>query len=132
MSLSEERYTRMVEKSAVFRAPRLSVECADFHESIPRHTRDFLYCDPPCYLDEGKTFCGLYPHRNFPIHPKGFRHNSETHYQEVRFNINKHPCVTLLLSNLPDPKHYSEDVLVYGVAKKTFGNWHKPEKGEEV
>lgn len=32
--LSEERYTKMVEKSAVFRAPRLSVECADFQNSI--------------------------------------------------------------------------------------------------
>ena len=73
--LSGPRYEKMVLKSESFRAPRLKVRCASFEESIPKHADEFLYCDPPYYLDEGKTFVGMYPHRNFPIHHKGFRHD---------------------------------------------------------
>ena len=72
--LNPGRYSKLVEKVAAFRAPSLTVARADFETSIPRHAADFLYCDPPYYLDEGKTFVGMYPHRNFPIHHNGFRH----------------------------------------------------------
>ena len=73
--LNEGRYSKMMDKVAAFRASRLSVQCSDFEQSIPAHKNDFLYCDPPYYLDEGKTFVGMYPHRNFPIHHAGFRHD---------------------------------------------------------
>lgn len=73
--LEPARYKKMLTKAKLFSAPNLSVECMDFRESIPKYKTDFLYCDPPYYLDEGKTFVGMYPHRNFPIHHKGFRHD---------------------------------------------------------
>ncbi|MCY4296687.1 MAG: DNA adenine methylase [Gammaproteobacteria bacterium] len=73
--LNEVRYEKMLAKVRDFSAPTLSVECADFTKSIPNHAGDFIYADPPYYLDEGKTFVGMYPHRNFPIHHKGFRHD---------------------------------------------------------
>ena len=73
--LNSNRYSKMVDKVESFDAPGLSVKSSDFCDSITRHSDDFLYCDPPYYLDEGKTFCGMYPHRNFPIHHKGFRHD---------------------------------------------------------
>lgn len=72
--LNRTRYQNMIEKVRDFKAPSLSVDCASFDESIPRHVDDFLYCDPPYYLEDGKTFVGMYPHRNFPIHHKGFKH----------------------------------------------------------
>lgn len=72
--LEKERYSKMVDKVASFRAPGLEVRCADFATSIQDNPDEFLYCDPPYYLEEGKTFVGMYPHRNFPIHHKGFRH----------------------------------------------------------
>ncbi len=74
--LAPDRYGKTVEKVEAFRAPGLTVECAGFEESIPHHAADFLYCDPPYYLEEGKTFVGMYPHRNFPIHHDGFRHEA--------------------------------------------------------
>ena len=72
--LNRTRYQNMIEKVRDFKVPSLSVGCATFEESIPRHSDDFLYCDPPYYLEDGKTFVGMYPHRNFPIHHKGFKH----------------------------------------------------------
>ncbi len=72
--LCQERYAKMVDKVEAFKAATLTVKQASFEDSIPRHETDFLYCDPPYYLDEGKTFVGMYPHRNFPIHHNGFRH----------------------------------------------------------
>lgn len=72
--LEPKRYQSMIDKSRAFRAPTMTVGCASFEKVIPNHAREFLYCDPPYFLDEGKTFVGMYPHRNFPIHHKGFRH----------------------------------------------------------
>jgi len=73
--LQRERYQKMIEKVRDFRADKLQAECASFEEIMPKHKNDFLYCDPPYYLDgDSKTFVGLYPHRNFPIHHNGFKH----------------------------------------------------------
>lgn len=74
--LQEKRYRTMIEKVWNFRVPNLSVACASFEEIMARHRDNFLYCDPPYFLDgDSKTFVGLYPHRNFPIHHNGFRHD---------------------------------------------------------
>ena len=71
----EERYRRLVDKVRHFHCPDLSVAKVDFAESIPRHKRNFLYCDPPYYLEgDSKMFRGIYPQRNFPIHHNGFDH----------------------------------------------------------
>jgi len=58
-----------------FSAPNLTVNQGSFEETIPQHKTDFLYCDPPYYLDgDSKMFRGIYPQRNFPVHHKGFEH----------------------------------------------------------
>ena len=72
--LERIRYEKMIEKVETFTAPNLSVNCAKFEDSMLVYSDDFFYCDPPYYLEEGKTFVGMYPHRNFPIHHKGFNH----------------------------------------------------------
>jgi DNA adenine methylase len=72
--LNDVRYQKLIAKVRDFSAPTLKVRCAPFEKSIPRHKNDFLYCDPPYYLDEGKMFVGMYPHRNFPVHHVGFDH----------------------------------------------------------
>ena len=72
--LQPKRYNSMIDNVRNFRAPNLHVECESFENSILRHKGDFLYCDPPYYLD-GKMFRGMYPNSNFPVHHKGFRHD---------------------------------------------------------
>jgi DNA adenine methylase len=53
----------------------IAVECDTFENVFAKYPHDFFYCDPPYYLDgDSKTFVGLYPHRNFPIYHKGFKH----------------------------------------------------------
>ena len=42
---------------------------------IEDNSIDLILTDPPYFLDgDSKTFIGMYPHRNFPIHHKNFDH----------------------------------------------------------
>lgn len=73
--LREDRYMTMIEKSRKLSLNNISVECDSFENVFKKYPNDFFYCDPPYYLDgDSKTFIGLYPHRNFPIYHKGFKH----------------------------------------------------------
>ena len=71
---SPEKYSRSVKTVRNFRCPNLSVNMGRFEETLQLHSNDFLYCDPPYYLDEGEMFRGIYPQRNFPVHHQGFNH----------------------------------------------------------
>ncbi|MCE8159070.1 MAG: DNA adenine methylase [Candidatus Moeniiplasma glomeromycotorum] len=71
----ENKYKKTIEKVRNFDCKNLKVFCESFETVIPKHKNDFLYCDPPYYLDDdSKMFIGMYPHRNFPIHHRGFKH----------------------------------------------------------
>lgn len=73
--LQPDRYKKTLEKVKNFNVRKLRVFCGSFEKVIPKYKNDFLYCDPPYYLDgDSKMFIGMYPHRNFPIHHKGFDH----------------------------------------------------------
>jgi DNA adenine methylase len=73
--LQKDRYQRMIQKVRNFKLSNMEVECMSFEKVIPEYPNDFLYCDPPYYLDgDSTTFVGMYPHRNFPIHSKNFDH----------------------------------------------------------
>ena len=73
--LQKDRYQKMIQKVRDFKVNNMQVECSSFEKVIPAYPDDFLYCDPPYYLDgDSKTFVGMYPHRNFPIHHNGFKH----------------------------------------------------------
>lgn len=73
--LQEDRYKKTIEKVKNFDCKNLKVFCESFEKVIPKYNKDFLYCDPPYYLDgDSKMFIGMYPHRNFPIHHIGFKH----------------------------------------------------------
>lgn len=73
--LQKERYEKLIEKVKSFKPGNLTVKKGNFEKTILNHKKDFLYCDPPYYLGGGsKTFVGMYPHRNFPIHHKDFDH----------------------------------------------------------
>lgn len=73
----QNRYRRAVDKVRSFRCDNLKVELGSFEATMPKHCRDFLYCDPPYYLDgDSRMFRGIYPQRNFPVHHNGFDHGA--------------------------------------------------------
>ncbi len=79
--LQTDRYEKMVEKVRKFDITDIEVRCWKFEENLQKHVNDFLYCDPPYYLDgDSKMFIWMYPHRNFPIHHNGFRHDLLAEY----------------------------------------------------
>ena len=74
--LKPQKYQLMLEKVKNFDVPNLQVYNESFETSIPKHNNDFLYLDPPYFLDgDSKMFKGIYPMRNFPIHHNEFKHN---------------------------------------------------------
>ncbi len=68
MSPGHPRFNhRSIERLRDFEIENFTVEYADFKESIPKHSTDFLYCDPP-YLINQKLYG-----------EKGDKHNSFDH-----------------------------------------------------
>ena len=97
--LQPKRYETVLEKVKSFNVPNIDVNAAKFEETIPHHSKEFLYCDPPYYLEgDSKMFVGMYPHRNFPIHHKGFNHEKLRdllHNHEGGFILSYNDCSTI-------------------------------------
>ena len=57
MSPNHPRFTiNVIRALEHFKAPRLTVNKADFAESIARHPDDFMYCDPPYMLEKSNLY----------------------------------------------------------------------------
>ena len=77
----ESLYQNSIERVRDFKVPNMSVECKSFDEVIPSYPNDFLYCDPPYYMekkegdDDNKMFKAIYPNSNWAIHHIHFDHD---------------------------------------------------------
>lgn len=73
--LDDKKYKSMLEKVKNFKCPNLEVFNDTFDNIIPKYNNDFLYLDPPYFLNEdSKMFHGIYPNRNNPINHDDFNH----------------------------------------------------------
>lgn len=94
-----ERARRLLDKVRTFRCPNLAVDWGSFGETIPQHRTDFLYCDPPYYLDgDSRMFRGIYPQRNFPVHHRNFDHallRDLLHQHKGGFVLSYNDCSTI-------------------------------------
>lgn len=75
--LKQEKWDKMIDNISKFIVPTLSVSQGSFEEVILKHKEDFLYLDPPYFLEkdlDNKMFTGIYPMRNIPVHHDGFDH----------------------------------------------------------
>ena len=76
----ESLYQNSIERVKNFNVPNLEVNCGSFDETIVAHTNDFLYCDPPYYMekkegdDDNKMFKAIYPNSNWAVHHIHFDH----------------------------------------------------------
>ena len=83
--LIDKKYFSMLEKVRNFNVKNIKIKCERFENALPKHKNDFLYLDPPYFLEgDSKMFKGIYPMRNFPIHHNGFNH------QELADLLNSH------------------------------------------
>jgi len=102
--LDPKKYQRMIENLKNYKNPTLSVNLMSFEDSIPKHRNDFLYLDPPYYIESRKTDSdnkmnrGLYPNPNFDVHHKGFDHElmrDLLHKHEGEFVLSYNNCETI-------------------------------------
>jgi DNA adenine methylase len=73
----ESLYQNSIERVKDFNVPNLEVNCGSFDETIVAHTNDFLYCDPPYFMEkseDNKMFKAIYPNSNWPVHHQHFNH----------------------------------------------------------
>jgi DNA adenine methylase len=122
--LTEKKWDDMIDKISKFELPNLSVEQGSFEEIIPNHSEDFLYLDPPYYLEkdsDNKMFTGIYPMRNIPIHHNGFDH------ELLRDLLKKHKGGFILSYNNCETirEYYKEFEFHYPSWNYSMGNGEK-------
>ena len=114
----------MIEKISKFELPTLSVKQGSFETVLPQHTEDFLYLDPPYYLEkdtDNKMFTGIYPMRNIPVHHDGFNHELLRDLLKAHkggFVLSYNNCETIR-------EYYKEFELHYPTWSYSMGNGEK-------
>jgi DNA adenine methylase len=73
--INKDKFKRRINKIKETNLINLQVNCSPFQEILERHCNDFLFLDPPYYLEgDSKMFKGMYPNCNFAIHHNSFDH----------------------------------------------------------
>lgn len=73
--INKDKFQRRIEKLKSLNLKNLQVNCAAFEDILENHIDDFLFLDPPYYLEgDSKMFKGMYPNCNFAIHHNNFNH----------------------------------------------------------
>jgi len=97
--MNANRFQSMIEKVRNTTLPNVSIYCNSFETAFEMFPNDFLYCDPPYYLEgDSKMFKGIYPQRNFPIHHNHFAHNklrNLLHSHKGGFVLSYNDCSTI-------------------------------------
>jgi DNA adenine methylase len=119
--LKEKKWDDMINKISKFDLPTLSVNQGSFETVIPKHSEDFLYLDPPYYLEkdsDNKMFTGIYPMRNIPVHHNGFDHEKLRdllHNHKGGFVLSYNNCETIR-------EYYKDFELFYPEWSYSMGN----------
>ena len=98
---SQDKWNNAVTSIREYKNPNLSVRKGTFDEVIPNHTNDFLYLDPPYYINkdkDNKLYKGLYPNANIAVHHKGFDHKQLRdllHNHNGNFILSYNDCETI-------------------------------------
>jgi len=112
----EAKWRKTCEKIRQYLNERLWVKKGSFEDVIPEHTGDFLYLDPPYYLErdeDNKMFKGIYPNANIDVHHTGFNH------EQLRDLLHSHngPFV-MSYNNCETIREYYGDFDLY------YPEWH--------
>ena len=94
----ESLYENSIERVRDFNCPNLSVQESSFDKVIPNYKKDFIYADPPYYMEkseDNKMFKAIYPNSNFPLHHMHFDHEllrDQLHSHEGKFILSYNDC----------------------------------------
>jgi DNA adenine methylase len=94
----ESLYENSIERVRDFNCPNLSVKQSSFDKVIPNYKKDFIYADPPYYMDkseDNKMFKAIYPNSNFALHHIHFDHEllrDQLHSHEGKFLLSYNDC----------------------------------------
>lgn len=122
--LQQKKWEDMINKISKFNLPTLSVNQGSFEKVLPNHSQDFLYLDPPYYLEkdsDNKMFTGIYPMRNIPVHHNSFNH------ELLRDLLKNHKGGFVLSYNNCETirEYYKEFELHYPTWNYSMGNGEK-------
>jgi len=94
----ESLYDNSIERVRDFSCPNLSVKQSSFDKVIPNYKKDFIYADPPYYMEkseDNKMFKAIYPNSNFALHHIHFDHEllrDQLHSHEGKFLLSYNDC----------------------------------------
>ena len=94
----ESLYDNSIERVKNFSCPNLSVRQSSFDKVIPNYKKDFIYADPPYYMEkseDNKMFKAIYPNSNFALHHLHFDHEllrDQLHSHEGKFLLSYNDC----------------------------------------
>jgi DNA adenine methylase len=94
----ESLYDNSIERVRDFSCPNLSVRQSSFDKVIPNYKKDFIYADPPYYMEkseDNKMFKAIYPNSNFALHHIHFDHEllrDQLHSHEGKFLLSYNDC----------------------------------------
>ena len=91
-------YENSIERVRDFSCSNLSVKQSSFDKVIPNYKKDFIYADPPYYMEkseDNKMFKAIYPNSNFALHHIHFDHEllrDQLHSHEGKFLLSYNDC----------------------------------------
>lgn len=109
---NEKKYRALCQRVADYKNEYLHVEKGDCFDVISGHDGEFLYLDPPYYLEkdgDNKMFKGIYPNSNIDVHHSGFDHEllrDKLHNHKGSFIMSYNNCATIR-------EYYKDFVLLY-------------------
>tara|TARA_R110000782_G_scaffold260474_1_gene351741 strand:- start:51 stop:1073 length:1023 start_codon:yes stop_codon:yes gene_type:complete len=134
--IKPEKFNRRINAFKNMNLKNISVQCDDFENVIPRHNNDFLFLDPPYYLEgDSKMFKGLYPNSNFAIHHNNFNHKKMCELLKKHnggFLITYNNCNTIREWYKDFKFEFPEWQYTYGQGETRIGKNRKQDETENI
>ena len=140
---NKDKWIKTIQRIREYKNSNLTVEKGSFDEVIPTYPREFLYLDPPYYLEkdkDNKMFKGMYPNANIDVHHTGFDHEllrDLLHNHEGKFILSYNNCETIREYYKDFKQYYPVWHYSYALGEKRIGKNKKvvgndPKKSHEI